>query len=84
MISPRKNEEIFSVNKNGRKSKLTDYAIEIVNEFETGNYRTLPQLFEMIKEKFGVETSSQSAGKFLKINGIIRRKTGSLPAKADP
>jgi hypothetical protein len=39
---------------------------------------------QMIKEKFGVNTSISAVGRFLKKHGIKCLKSGSLPAKANP
>jgi transposase len=70
--------------KHGRKGKLTDCAQAILKEIYSDNYFTRLQILEMIKEKFGIDTSITAVGRFLKKHGIKCLKSGSLPAKANP
>jgi transposase len=77
-------QELLSIRGGGRKSNLADVEQEIIDVIEAGNYSTAQQIVDMIKEKFDIKTSLSAVSRLLKKHGIKRRKTGSLPAKADP
>lgn len=51
-------DNLFGVkNGRGRKSKFKDVESQIVEEIEKGNYQTLQQIADMIREKFGISAS---------------------------
>lgn len=50
----------------GAKSKTCGIEADIVAELEKDNYRTRQQIADMIKEKFHVQVSVSTVGKFLK------------------
>jgi transposase len=82
-IALGKFKDIFVVRIRGRKSKLADIDKEIIAEINANNYFSRKQIVEMIKEKFGINTSLSAVGRFLKKHNIKCLKCGSLPAKAD-
>ena len=50
----------------GRKSKIKDVESQIVEEIEKGNYQTLQQIADMIKEKFEINVSLMSVSRLVK------------------
>lgn len=50
----------------GRKSKMKDVESQIVEEIENGNYQTLQQIADMIKEKFEINVSIMAVSRLLK------------------
>lgn len=50
----------------GRKSKVKDVEAQIVEEIENGNYQTLQQIADMIREKFGISLSLTAVSRILK------------------
>lgn len=50
----------------GRKSKLKDVESQIVEEIEKGNYQTLRQIADMIRERFGIRVSIMAVSRLLK------------------
>jgi len=77
-------QSLLQVGKGGRKGKLEDLEDAIVEEIESGDYRSRQQIVDMVYEKFGIKTSISAVSRLVKKNGVKRLKCGSLPAKADP
>ena len=50
----------------GRKSKLKDIEKQIIEETEKGNYQTLQQIADMVKEKYGISVSIMAISRLLK------------------
>ena len=50
----------------GRKSKVKDVESQIVEEIEKGNYQTLQQIADMIRDKFGIRVSKMAVSRLLK------------------
>lgn len=50
----------------GRKSKLKAVESQIVEEIESGNYKTLQQIADMVQEKFGITVSLMAVSRLLK------------------
>ena len=50
----------------GRKSKFKDVESQIVGEIERGNYQTLQQIADMVREKFGINASIMAVSRLLK------------------
>lgn len=50
----------------GKRSKLSGFESEILEELEKNNYHTRQQIADMIKEKFQIQISVSAVGKFLK------------------
>ena len=50
----------------GRKSKLKAVESQIVEEIESGNYKTLQQIADMVQEKFGITVSLMTVSRLLK------------------
>lgn len=50
----------------GRKSKVKDFEAQIVEEIENGNYQTLQQISDMIREQFGISLSLTAVSRLLK------------------
>lgn len=60
-------DSLFEVkNGRGRKSKFKDVESQIVEEIEKGNYQTLQQIADMIREKFGISASIMAVSRLLK------------------
>ena len=55
----------------------------IFAEFEQKNYQTLRQIADMIKDRFDLTLSLGAVRRLLREGGYSKRKSGSLPAKAD-
>ena len=53
----------------GRKSKVADVESQILEEIESGNYQTLQQIADMIREKFNIKVSIMAVNRFLKKTG---------------
>ena len=68
----------------GRKSKFVNIEEQVLADIESGNYHTLQQIADMVKEKYNIEVSLMAVSRLLKKNGIRKLKSSSLPAKADP
>lgn len=63
--------ELLQIKKgSGKKSKTSDVETEIVEEIKKNNYHTRQQIADMIKEKFCIDISVSSVGKFLKKTGL--------------
>ena len=50
----------------GRKSKVKDVESQIVEEVEKGNYQTLRQIADMIREKFSIAVAVMAVSRLLK------------------
>lgn len=50
----------------GRKSKFKDIEQQVLEEIEKGNYHTLQQIADMVKEKFDVDVSPMAVSRLLK------------------
>lgn len=60
-------DSLFEVkNGRGRKSKFKDVESHVVEEIEKGNYQTLQQIADMIREKFGINASIMAVSRLLK------------------
>lgn len=47
----------------GRKTKFKDVESQIIEEIESGNYQTLRQIADMVREKFGIHASIMSVSR---------------------
>lgn len=68
----------------GLPNVLKSHGDSIEKEFIENPPRTLKEASEKIKEMTGVERSPRTVGRFLNSLGMRRRKTGSVPKKANP
>lgn len=60
-------EELLAIKSgSGQKSKTAGLEAEIIAEIETNNYHTRQQIADMVKEKFHVQISVATVGRFLK------------------
>jgi transposase len=66
------------------KSELESHSEAIKAYFEKHPVSTMKEAAYRIEEMTGIKRSSQRAGIFLKKLGMKYRKTGMVPAKADP
>ncbi len=62
-------DSIYKTNYKPQPSKLEPYANEIITEFEKNPPSSRAHAVEIIKEKWGVDTSITAVGKFLKKKG---------------
>ncbi len=60
-------ENLFEIKAGrGRKSKTRDIESQIVAEIEKGNYQTLQQIADMIRDKFEINVSLMSVSRLVK------------------
>lgn len=57
---------LFVIKGGGRKSPLSDFESDIIEEINQNAYYTKQQIADMIFEKFGIKITQQAVGKFLK------------------
>jgi transposase len=53
----------------GRKSKFVNIEEQVLADIESGNYHTLQQIADMVKEKYNIEVSLTAVSRLLKKTG---------------
>jgi transposase len=69
-IEDGESNSLFHVAGGGRKSKLTDVEIPILEEIKSGAYHSHQQIADKIKKKYGIKVSLPVIGRLLKKTGL--------------
>jgi len=76
-------EKLKELNFYRPESKLVEYRQGIENYFKDYPPATIKEAMNAIKKLTGLNRSEKPVNKFLKKIGLVRRKVGMVPAKAD-
>jgi transposase len=68
----------------GKEGKLESIKTQLIEELDSGLYRTRRQIRLKVEERFGIKISLSGLSDFLKRNGYRKLCCASLPAKAKP